>query len=334
MDSVDFGRALKAPFDDQSWLGKTAMGFLWIILGITTPAVYGAQLEYIMRVANGNEALPEWDDFGGKWVKGFMISLAGGIYFLPIVILGAIMVVPGIISMAVSDGNSGGGLFGGGMCLFFLIAIVYGVAVSILYYAAIVHYAVKGNFGAFFQFGEIMAHVKDGTGYFAAWMWSIVVGFIVSAGMSVLSATGIGAILYPAAMYLMVMITAHLFGQWAAKSYGFPGFGAAAAAHPTPGAPGGYAPAPPAYTPPAPPAPPAYAPPAPPAPPVAAPPAYAPPAQQPAAAPPAPPAPPAYTPPAPPVAAPPAAAPPAYTPPAPPAAAPPAPPVTPEPPTQ
>ena len=102
---------------------------------------------------------------------------------------------------------------------------------SVLFYAAMVHYAVKGNFGAFFQFGEILGHVRDGSGYFVAWMWSLVIGFGVGAVMSVLSATGIGAILYPAAIYLMTMITGHLFGQWAAKSYGYPGLGSGAPAY-------------------------------------------------------------------------------------------------------
>lgn len=297
MDSVDFGRALKAPFNDKGWPGKTAMGFLWILLGVTSPAVYGAQLEYMVRVANGNEELPDWSDFGGKWVKGLMVAVAGLIYFLPVIVIGFIMFVPAMISAITSggDGDALGGLLAGGSCLFGLIATVYIVAVSIFFYAATVHYAVKGTFGAFFQFSEILAHVKDGTGYFAAWLWSLVVGFIVGSVMSIVSATGIGAILYPAATYLMVMITAHLFGQWAAKSYGFAGLGGAAAPSYAPPPAGGYAP----------PAPPAYAPPAPPA----APQGYQPPP------------PPAYTPPAPP--APPAApAPPAYTPPAPPAPAP------------
>ena len=102
MDSIDFGRALKAPFNDKGWPAKTALGFLWLLLGITSPVVYGAQLEYITRVSNGNEELPDWSDFGSKWVKGFLVSVAGFIYFLPIIILGFIMFVPGIISAAIA----------------------------------------------------------------------------------------------------------------------------------------------------------------------------------------------------------------------------------------
>jgi hypothetical protein len=277
MDSIDLGRALKAPFQDTEWVKKTLMGWLWMLLGVTAPAVYGAQLEYIKSVSEGREDLPTWDDFGGKWVKGFMLLVAGFIYTLPIWILFFILALPGIIASVASGGNSGAGLFGGGMCLFSVIAMVYAIGIAVILYGATVNYALKGSFGSLFAFSEIMAHVRDGSGYFNAWLWAIVVSMGASVVMSVLGATGIGYIAVPAVSYLMTMITAHLFGQWAARSYGV------AAAAPAYAAPAGYAP-------PAPPAPPVatappVAPPAPPAPPVAPPaPPVAPPAP-PAAAP-------------------------------------------------
>jgi hypothetical protein len=215
------------------------------------------------------------------------------------------------------------------MCLFWLFAIVYTIAVAVVFYAATVNYALKGNFGSFFQFSEILARVRDGSGYFNAWLWAIVVSFAAGLAVSILSATFIGYILVPAVSYLSIMITAHLFGQWATRSYGIQ-----AAAAPV-GVPG-YVPPAGAYTPPAAPTPPAYAPPAspaapaPPAAPVAPPAPYQPPA--PVAPPEAPAAPAPYEPPAAPPVAP--AAPPVapVTPPAPyePPTAPPAPPTNPD----
>lgn len=69
MNSIDLGRAFKAPFMDKEWPMKTLLGFVWALLVVTSPAVYGAQLEYIRRVSGGNEELPEWNDFGNKWVQ-------------------------------------------------------------------------------------------------------------------------------------------------------------------------------------------------------------------------------------------------------------------------
>jgi hypothetical protein len=295
MDAIDLGRAAKAPFADKDWISKSLMGLLWTLLVVTAPVIYGAQLEYIRRVAQGREDLPTWDDFGTKWVQGLLLSIAGFIYFLPISILGAIMLVPGIIAAAASDGDAGGALLGGGACLFGVIAVIYIAAVSIFFYGAIVNYAIKGSFGALFEVGEIMRHVRDGSGYWNAWLWALVVGFVASTAASILSATGIGAILYGAVAYLAAMATGHLFGQWAARSYQVATPSVAPAGYAPPA---GYMPPTGYAAPPAAPAPTEYAPPAPPAP---APTEYAPPAPAPTEyAPPAPPAPADYTPPAPP----------------------------------
>lgn len=260
MNSIDLGRAFKAPFQDKEWVTKTLLGFVWTLLIVTIPAVYGAQVEYIERVSRGDETLPDWSDFGTKWVRGFMVMLAGLIYFLPVVVISMILFVPAVIAAMAGGDSAAAGLAAGGTCLFVLFALIYSVAVSIFFYAAITNYAMTNDFGAFFQFGPIMARVRDGSGYFSAWLWALVVGIGSSVVVSALSATGIGGILAPAVSYLVAMMTGHLFGQWAARSYRMPA-GA--------GAPMGYSP------PPAPPAPPSapYAGtasvPAPPAPPVA-----------------------------------------------------------------
>lgn len=313
---IDFGRAFKAPFEDKDWIVKTLLGLLWGLLVVTSPALYGAQVEYIRGVANGDEGIPGWDGFGKKWVEGFLISIAGFIYALPIVILGAIMVGSTLIPVILSGGDSGAatGLFGGTTCLFVFIAMVYGILVSIFFYGAIVQYAMKGNFGAFFQIGEILGRVRGGSGYWTAWLYALLVSFGGSLVTSLLSSTGIGAILYGAVVYLMLIITGHLFGQWARSAYGItaaaaPAVANAAYAPPapvTPSAPPAPAPAPaaapqpePAPAPvPAPAAPPAA--PEPPAPAPSAPEAPAPEPPAPAAEPAAPEPPVAPEPPAPP----------------------------------
>jgi hypothetical protein len=292
MDSIDLGRAFKAPFADQDWVKKTLMGWLWMLLGVTAPAVYGASLDYIKGVSEGREDLPDWSDFGGKWVRGFLLMVAFFIYFIPVWILGFIFLIP-VIAAASSGSNSMGGLATGGMCLFWLIAIVYSIGMAVVLYGAMVNYALKGSFGSLFAFSEILEHVRDGSGYFVAWLWAIVVSFGGGVVISVLGATFIGYIAVPAVSYLMVMITAHLFGQWAARSYKIAQVAPAAAGVP------GYIPPAGAYTPP--PAPPAPAP-APPAAPAPSYPPAAPPAPPAAPAPEAAPAAPPVAPPAPPAA--------------------------------
>jgi len=240
MDSIDIARAVKAPFNDKQWVNKTLMGFLWLLLGITSPAVYGAQLEYVKSVAEGREDLPTWDDFGGKWLKGFMLIVAYFIYLLPIWVLFFVLLLPGIIASSASGGDVGGGLIGGGMCLFVIISMVYGLGIAVLMYGATINYAIKDSFGSLFAFSEILGHVRDGSGYFAAWVWALVIGIGSSVVVSALSATFIGYIAVPAVLYLQLMMMGHVFGQWAARSYGISAQATAAVS----------------YAPPAPPAPP------------------------------------------------------------------------------
>lgn len=222
MDRFDIMRAIKAPFQDPEWLNKTLLGLLWGILGVTLPAIYGAQLAYIRSVREGDERLPAWDDFGAKWLEGFMVSVAGMLYALPVLIVGAVFFLPGIIAAASGgDSDLAGALVGGGACVFSLIATVYGVAVSLLLSAAMTHYAIRRNFGAFFEFREIIGHVRGNTGYFAAWLWLL----LLSAGLSTITSVvtgvtgGLGAIVLPAASYLASMMMGHILGQWARYSY-------------------------------------------------------------------------------------------------------------------
>ncbi len=105
------------------------------------------------------------------------------------------------------------------MCVFLPLAIVYSVAVSVLFSAAMTNYAMKGTFGALFEFGAILEKVRGGSGYFTAWLFTIVIAFIGGAVTSVLSATGVGGILAPAVTYFTLMASGHVLGQWAANAY-------------------------------------------------------------------------------------------------------------------
>jgi len=259
---IDLGRAFKAPFEDKDWLTKTLLGLLWGILVVTAPAVSGAQLAYIRGVSSGDERLPSWDDFGTKWVEGLLVFVAALLYFLPVVVLAVLFVVPVAVTAVLNGGGDGGllgGLFAGGMCLFWLVAMVYGIAVSVLFSAAMTNYAMKRNFGAFFEFGNIMALVRGNTGYFTAWIYTILIAFAGSIVTSILTATYVGGVLVTGVTYLIAMMSGHVLGQWAARAFGTPGIAAPAGAYPSapaspPAPPAAFAPPPPAAAPPAPPA--------------------------------------------------------------------------------
>ena len=110
------------------------------------PAVYGAQVEYISRLSHGDETLPDWSDFGDKRLRGLLIMVAWLIYYLPVVAISVIFFVP-IVIASVGTGNSNvAAVFAaGGTCLFMLVAIIYSIAVSIFFYAAVTNYAMTND---------------------------------------------------------------------------------------------------------------------------------------------------------------------------------------------
>jgi hypothetical protein len=327
---MEVGRAFGVPFKDVRWFPKAAWAGLWTALAVTVPAVTGYSLDYIRNVANGYETpLPEWTgQFGRFWVRGFLLMVALFIYFIPAWILLFIGYLP-LIGMSAAAGsqdamNAAAGLGGTTVCITSVLAIIYIIVVSIFSQAAVTHFALHEDFSSLFQVKEIIARLRTNSGYFTAWIMSLVIyaGIGVVAG-AIGSILGLIIIGLPFAGFaggvvgfVGLVMTSHLYGQYAAKAYGLPGLAPMVVAY---AAPQQYPPQPPAggYYPPqqyppqpyAPPAPPAYPPqqyppqqypPQPYAPP--APPAY-PPQQY------APPAPPAYMPPPAPVMAPPAAPP-------------------------
>lgn len=227
----DLGRAFKAPFQDKDWVSKVLLGLLWGVIPFTIPAVYGAQLEYIRGVSEGDETLPAWSDFGKKWVEGFMVVIAAFILYLPIIAIGSILLFPLILASTSSGSGESmmGAVLGGSMCLFFVIALIYGIAMSIYFSAATVNFAMKGGFGAFFAFGEILAHIRGDSKYFTAWLYAWIIGAAGGAVTGALGSTGIGVIVSGGVAYLVAIMSGHVLGQWAAVAYGRNGLAAAAA---------------------------------------------------------------------------------------------------------
>jgi hypothetical protein len=169
--------------------------------------------------------LPEWSDFGDKFVKGLLLSLAGIIYSLPALVIacigGIVFLIPASQGTEVQD-TFAAVSSGIGLLLSCLIAI-YALVLSFYLPAVYINFARKGTFGSCFEFGEIIRIVSQNTSrYLTAWLISIVAGIVVGvvlglvgSVLSIIPCVGwivawlIGAI---GGMYIFT-IFAHLFGQ-------------------------------------------------------------------------------------------------------------------------
>ena len=85
---MDIGRSFTYMFEDQDWIKKILIGGVVSLVPVVNFAALGYFIEALKNTVEGRELpLPEWDDFGGKFMKGLMAGIASFLYMLPIMIV-------------------------------------------------------------------------------------------------------------------------------------------------------------------------------------------------------------------------------------------------------
>jgi hypothetical protein len=210
---VDFGRAFTYVTEDADWVKKVLLGGLWMLLVVTIPAVMGYFLEVLQKVAWRQETpLPEWSDFGNKWIKGFLFCIIAFIYSLPGIIIMFIGFVP-VFMAGISGSERGAGLAVGGMFLFMALAFLWFLLVAIVFPAVSIQYALYGNFGAAFQFNQIISIITKNIGAYIMAIIAYLAAYFLASLPSVIPL--IGAIISLFAYFYAYLVGAHAFGQLA-----------------------------------------------------------------------------------------------------------------------
>lgn len=228
---MDIGKSFSYLFEDDEWLTKLLLGAVVSAIPILNFAWTGYTIDILRNVMNGvTFPMPDWSDFGDKFVKGFLVWLAGFIYSLPALLviclpMGWLIVFPAT-SESTNTADTLAAIFTGVGILLLCILILYLLALSFYFPAVFINFAKKGTFGACFEVSEIIKIVsRNSSKYLTAWLVTLVAGIVVGILMSVVGAifaaiicigwlitwvvTALGSV-YLFAVY------AHLFGQVAA----------------------------------------------------------------------------------------------------------------------
>lgn len=223
---MDVGLSFRYVFDDKRWPGKTLIALLVSIVPILNIAWQGYLIQVMRNVSDrASEPLPDWSDFGKKFVDGLIILVAGFIYALPIIILAGIVGIGAGVTEAFSSGDLSEatyGIFTGLGVLVSCIIILYSILLAIFLPALSLHYAREDRFAACFQVGKITRLITSNLGDYAiAWLVAIFTGFIIGLlAAIIIPILVITCCLIPLAIILGAFISvwpmlvyAHLFAQ-------------------------------------------------------------------------------------------------------------------------
>jgi len=238
---MDIGRSFTFPFQDKSWFSKLLIAALISLVPILNFALVGWMVDIAKRVMDHElEELPGWDDFGKKFMGGLYYTVAGFIYALPVILVSCVMfaISFGSTFVAAQEGNTeevvAAIMAGNGIVIFCLscLVILYGLVLSVLMPALLVHYAKENNFGAMFKLGVVYGKVRENAGtFFMAWLVALVFSFLAGLALG-----GAGSILslipcigWIAALLISMLaapyisaVYSHLFGQYGDKAYSIP----------------------------------------------------------------------------------------------------------------
>jgi hypothetical protein len=215
---MDFGKAFTYVFDDKDWLKKIGIAGVIALVSLVLSVIVvglagfillgGWLIELTRRVIDHNpEPLPDWNDFGGYFMKGLQSFVIGLVYSLPIILIsGCGNLLP--LMMQNSDSGTLATVISIVTSCTACFSIIYGLFLAVVLPAALAKFAVTGQLGSAFRFGEVFGLVRAAPGaYVMVLLGSFLANIISSLGII---ACGIGVAF---TMAYAMAIMGHLYGQ-------------------------------------------------------------------------------------------------------------------------
>ena len=229
---LDVRRALEFLTEDPKVVEKAGLGAVILIAPVLSLACFGYEVEVAQRVAAGQaRPLPDWNELGQLWRKGAWLGLAYVVYSLPIMGLMLFGLFGGAVWIALLAQNdssqSRANLLGAGLVVFILalavVAILYGLLLSVFRPALVAEYARRGTFGACFNIAGMWRFIRRQPSQYALlWGAELVVGWVVSLPMilvfflvSFIPFFGqiIGLAVVALVSFMLLLFNGHMVGQ-------------------------------------------------------------------------------------------------------------------------
>lgn len=214
--SLDFGRAVTYPFEDERWRGKLLpLLILSVVPGMNALAWGGYTLSMARAIyRRGTLALVTWDEWSDILVRGLLSWVAATLYYLPALIIGGCFwLLPLVIG-----GRAESSSFLAMRCLAYLFVGAYAFAASALLNAGHVAFARTDQFASYLDLKARLGDWRHGgsrllTLTLASWAL-LLVGvvtaaiaygvFLIGVNVIVRFGAGFGVLVVPALLVVLV----------------------------------------------------------------------------------------------------------------------------------
>ena len=202
--------AIIYPIGDPNWLKKIGMWWLYCVLYVTSPALFGHYFAIIDKTIEDfeEEKLPEFDSLWPLWKRGF----------LNFVVMGMPMFIPAVLNMAammtfvLTMGPQEMDGFPTPVLIFFGIHVLLCLGNFILFPAFILQLATSKEYQSVFRFREIAGIINANLGqYLVLVLYPLLAYF----AMLLVALTGVGLVLWLPGLPILFFAHARLVGLYA-----------------------------------------------------------------------------------------------------------------------
>jgi len=183
---MDYGKMLGEAFE-YAQEGLVGKWMKWLLLLVATILLSLPLLGYSLKILRGEKPSPEVNDWGTLFIDGIKYVVILIIYFIPLIIIGVISIVP--LGLAILGGQPAAILAAIGAALVgFVVFVIVAIFIALIACIGVIRFARTGSMGEAFNFGAILATIGR-IGWlsyiFALIIMIIIIGIVEAIGSAI-----------------------------------------------------------------------------------------------------------------------------------------------------